>query len=266
MTLTEKFEKNIDQVNSDFQAIKSKLIECGVEVAEGTRTAEFADKVGQVYESGRKAENDAFWDAALPANIIVTAYWFAGVAWNDKTFNPPRDIIVTSVANASNSIFYNSGISDLAAILTRNDVWLDYSNAPTMGLSQFAQGAFTHIGRIKFNPNVGRYGSTFADCKNLHTIDELYFAPTTTIGSTLFNGCVNLVNLTITGTLATNGFDVSPCTKLSKESITSIIKALSDTTSGLTVTLSQTAINNAFTTDEWNALVATKKNWTISLV
>ena len=46
MTTVERFEQNIDQVNSDFQAIKSKLIECGVEVADGTKTAEYAKKVG----------------------------------------------------------------------------------------------------------------------------------------------------------------------------------------------------------------------------
>ena len=65
-------------------------------------------------------------------------------------------------------------------------------------------------------------------------------------------------------------------TKLSHASIESIINALSDTTSGLTVTLSLAAVNSAFETsegaadgsasEEWAALAATKSNWTISLV
>ena len=55
------------------------------------------------------------------------------------------------------------------------------------------------------------------------------------------------------------------CTKLSKASITSIINGLSADTSGNTVTLSKTAVNNAFTDDEWATLIATKSNWTISL-
>ena len=73
-----------------------------------------------------------------------------------------------------------------------------------------------------------------------------------------------------------NGFDVQWSTELSKESIISIINALSDTTTALTVTLSKTAVNNAFetakgnadgsTSEEWAALIATKQNWTISLV
>jgi hypothetical protein len=68
-------------------------------------------------------------------------------------------------------------------------------------------------------------------------------------------------------------------TSLSKESITSIINALSDSTSGFSVTFSKQAVDNAFgyviddyewfdgtNSAEWKALVATKPNWTINLV
>jgi hypothetical protein len=64
--------------------------------------------------------------------------------------------------------------------------------------------------------------------------------------------------------------------KLTHDSIASIINTLSATTAGQSVTFSVTAVNNAFETSsgaadgstsaEWNALVATKSNWTISLV
>ena len=61
-------------------------------------------------------------------------------------------------------------------------------------------------------------------------------------------------------------FDVyGLCTKLTKASLTSIINGLSPDVTGQTVTISQTAVNNAFTTEEWDALVATKTNWTIAL-
>lgn len=66
------------------------------------------------------------------------------------------------------------------------------------------------------------------------------------------------------------------CDVLSKASLTSIINGLSAETAELTVTLSQIAVNNAFETaegladgsasEEWLALIATKPNWTISLV
>ena len=92
----------------------------------------------------------------------------------------------------------------------------------------------------------------------------------------MFTNCFQLQNLTIEGIIGQNGFNVQWSTKLSKASITSIINALSETTSGLTVTLSKTAVNNAFetsagaadgsTSEEWTTLEGTKTNWTISLV
>jgi hypothetical protein len=68
------------------------------------------------------------------------------------------------------------------------------------------------------------------------------------------------------GTLDITGLNLKDSTKLNKASIESIISVLSTTTTGLSITLSKTAVNNAFTTDEWNALIGTRTNWTISLV
>jgi hypothetical protein len=92
-------------------------------------------------------------------------------------------------------------------------------------------------------------------------------------GSQTFNGAVFaynyvLKNLTIEGTIGQNGFSVVDCKELSKASIISIINALSTTTSGLTVTLSKTAVVNAFgseTSAEWVTLKNEKSNWTVAL-
>ena len=92
--------------------------------------------------------------------------------------------------------------------------------------------------------------------------------------SSTFSKCDELENIVIEGVIGKNGFNVSACTKLSGASIVSIIEALSDTTSGLTVTLSQTAVDNmAFpivgnkgTYNSWTDLEQSRTNWTISLV
>jgi hypothetical protein len=65
-------------------------------------------------------------------------------------------------------------------------------------------------------------------------------------------------------------------TKLSKDSIISIINALSTTTSGLSITLSKVAVNKAFETSEgandgstsaeWLNLIATRPNVSFNLV
>jgi hypothetical protein len=65
-------------------------------------------------------------------------------------------------------------------------------------------------------------------------------------------------------------------TNLSLDSLMSIIEHISSTASGKTATFSKIAVNNAFetsegladgsTSEEWLNLIATKNNWTISLV
>lgn len=43
-------QENINQVNSDFQKIKSAIIESGVSVEDGTPTSELGDKIKDIYE------------------------------------------------------------------------------------------------------------------------------------------------------------------------------------------------------------------------
>ena len=92
-----------------------------------------------------------------------------------------------------------------------------------------------------------------------------------------FNNCRSLTEIRFDGEIGQGGLDLHWSTKLSKESIESIIDALSDTTSGLSITLSMAAVDNAFydpdgedvigsTSSAWAWLLDTKPNWTISLV
>jgi hypothetical protein len=65
-------EQNIRQVNSDFQAIKAKIIEKGVDIADGTRTAEYASKIDEVYEAGKSAGGGG--DSDLPSGCRRVDY------------------------------------------------------------------------------------------------------------------------------------------------------------------------------------------------
>jgi hypothetical protein len=75
-----------------------------------------------------------------------------------------------------------------------------------------------------------------------------------------FSNCPALTTLIIEGTIGQNGFDVSSCTKLSHDSLMSIINALKSGVSGLTVTLG--SANLAKLTDAEKA-IATQKGWTL---
>ena len=91
-----------------------------------------------------------------------------------------------------------------------------------------------------------------------------------------FNYCSELTHLIFKdGSNIAANINISSATKLVKESIESIIRALWDNASGRTLTLSLTAVKKAFetssganngnTSEEWLALVASKSNWTITL-
>lgn len=103
----------------------------------------------------------------------------------------------------------------------------------------------------------------FSDCVALEDAGTIDFTKVGFANRTFLN-CTALKEIRIAGTIGLSvDFQYSP---LSKASIESIMAALSDTTTGTSVTFSNIAVNAAFTTDEWNALVATKPNWTVTLV
>lgn len=138
----------------------------------------------------------------------------------------------------------------------------------------------------------------FSYCTNLKTITGLDEMINGIVLTDLFNGCNSLTNagtinfegvsyannaffgcsalekVNIIGTIKIS-LDFKDSTLLSKESITSIVNALSQTTSGLTITFSKTAVNNAFginvddpTTypegSEYYILRNSKSNWTFN--
>ena len=257
-------EENINQLDSDIQAIKEKIVEKGIEIAEGTKTEEYAAKVSQVYNKGRQDEYDEFWDNVTNyGNREGYRLGFAG--WSNEYFRPNRKIIPKG-STSGNSTF--NACPNLKKIEAE---YFDFSQKPTGTTSQtgwyytfYKCPELEEIEDIGLTPQYGYY-ATFSSSNKLHTIAAIR-TDENTRWSTAFDWSRNIVNLNIIGTIGQNGFNIQHSTKLSKASITSIINALSPTTSGLTVTLSKTAVNNAFTTDEWDALIATKTNWTISLV
>jgi hypothetical protein len=80
--------------------------------------------------------------------------------------------------------------------------------------------------------------------------------------SNTFSGCIALENLTMGGTIGQNGFNVSESTKLTHDSLMSIINCLEAKTEGTwAVTLGTT--NLAKLTDAEKA-IATQKGWTLA--
>ena len=216
-------------------------------------------------DTGGKSHYDEFWDTTQIYGSRE-AYAYAFAHFNDALFFPKYNIVPTINATY---LFYKSNISAERFREVLEKIKIDLTQ-----LKNCSQ-AFSTLGDTKelpFDIDVSNATNTmdlFAWNVSLTTIKKIIVSETTPI-QTWFEADNSLENLAIEGTIGQNGLNLQWSTKLSKASITSIINALSATTSGLTVTLSKTAVNNAFeggsTGSEWTTLIGTRSNWTISLV
>lgn len=217
----------------------------------------------EVYAAGKKAEWSEFWDA-LQSNGNRDSYGYAFARYEDNMFYPKYDIKPT----AGNAIFTYANVINLKQRLIDCGVELDFSAATTLNSAFLRCYALTHL-PILNTTSASDIAYLIADCTELVEVDKLILkADGNQTLTGLLGYCAKLENITIEGVIGNNGINMRWSAKLSKASITSVINALSTTTTGLTVTFSQTAVNNAFggsTSAEWLALVATRSNWTIAL-
>jgi hypothetical protein len=194
---------------------------------------------------GKQAERDAFWDALQDnGNRDTYQYAFANLTlgWTDEIYNPKYPIICSSTIYAASNTFYQSSLTDIRVPVTLRNTRADYTFGNAKNLKRIPSLTLE---------NVSRYVGTFQKCEALET-------------------------LIVYGTIDIDGFNVGDCKKLSRDSIGSIVDALSTETSGLTCTLSLDAVNKAFETSEgandgstsadWIALDESKDNWAISLI
>ena len=136
------------------------------------KLTKIAENVPKVYEAGKKADYDSFWDAYQQSgNRVLYDFAFAGNGWNDNTFKPKYDIIPSwNIVN----MFYKSAITDLDALLKKCGVTLDISVNGNYG-DVFNGGAFTVLPELSFGASAWSIWGTFANCTALHTIRKLTF-------------------------------------------------------------------------------------------
>ena len=218
----------------------------------------------EAYEAGKKSEYDKSWDIHQQNGARKDySYAFGGQGWTDETFKPKYDIVPTTVQY----LFGYCLITDLKALLKLQNVTLDLSQCTI--LTYLAYGTHTLLNLPVLDVrNVKNLSYFIFSCGALRTVDKVILSDkgdqTFSTGYS-FGSLSALEEIRFEGVIG-SGLSFQGSTKLSKESIIDIINHLSNTTSGLTLILSLTAVNNAFTTAEWEALVATKSNWTISLI
>ena len=197
---------------------------------------EVAENVPKVYNAGYeqgKADNDTlsvFWDS-YQGNGTKTDYRcaFSGYLWNNTTFKPKYSLSNIKFTCAINMFQYSS--------ITTINYDLDFSNC----MGSYANFAFS-------NSSVKKVKSI-----TLPKIDN----------TSVFGNATKLTSIRINGTTEYNtSFNQSP---LDKDSVISVINSLSTTTTGKSCAFDKPTVNSTFTTEEWQALIATKPNWTITL-
>jgi hypothetical protein len=238
-------------------------------------TKGFSDAVGDVYEAGKKAEHDVFWDVCQNyGNRTDYSNAFGGQGWLPDNFKPKYDIRPTNAYMMFRAFGFADDYSykDFAKHLEDLGVVLDFSNCTNMQYA-FQLASMARLGKI----NLSKCTSTsnlFA-YSYIYEIDEIVFSDITNIDGAMFIDCGALEKVKFSGVIASNGLNLQWSKKLDKASIESVFNALSTEVSDLSITLSLYAVNKAFETQdgandggtsaEWQALRATRPNVTILL-
>ena len=278
---------NVRQANADFQAVKNKIIENGVEVSEGTPTADYASKIDEVFEAGIRAT----WEALQAGGTkqFIGQYVLGGTNFSKKTFKPIYDIIPTTAYDWSfncpmdRTVLFTEGQVNMKELEKEQGIVFDFSNC-TQFVRAFCSGLFSELNVIDISNAVSTtyafYGGYMASSGSqsalrLKRIERLIFSENTVIAANMLDYNALMEYIGFEGVIAQNGLDISSCVILDKESHIKLVNILSDTTSGLSVTVSDVAVNKAFETSagendgslsaEWTALINSKSNWTIKL-
>jgi hypothetical protein len=241
-----------------------------------TRIAENEQKV---YEAGKKAEYNDFWDE-FQQNGKRDVYYrgLNGQGWTYENLRPKYDIIPDRVgdnSSAGQAIFSNMSkfYGSLKDVFDGRGVKFDTSyirepNGMFDGASNVTEVPHIDLSSTRTNASSIFYGTSIKKITITLPDRDLNY-----------NNCFRvskLEELEITGVLRGTNISFQWSPNLKHDGIVNIINALSTTTSGLTVTFSKAAVQKAFETSagandgntsaEWLALANTKSNWTISLV
>lgn len=246
---------------------------------EAYTTKEMPNGIDAVFETGKKAQYDAFWDTfQAKGERGIYNYAFSGDAWTEDTFKPKYDLVPSQAYSMFMYHGYQRDINptpiiDLKGALERAGVTLDTSKSTDVKRIFYVSSSITRIPTISFE-SCRDTTEAFRTCTSLVSIDKIILKNdgTNTFSNT-FRDCPALTEVIFDGVIGQNGLDLHWSTNLSKESIKSIIKALSPKTEGMSITLSKVAKEAAFPGNEWDELLGgnygeeyAKSNWTFLFI
>lgn len=269
-----KLENNIHQAIKDFDGIKNSIQGKGVEVADGTPTSVYGEKVTEVYDKGynkgydkgysdgeeefwrdftnngdRKTYSCAFYEANFEGKTIPKGLLKPKASIREM-FRTYQGKTLPKGLDFSDAFSVNPYTSDYMVYMF---MWSLLEEIYDIGLQ--ATGQYKNV----------QYRGTFTQCQYLKKIEVLRTDATTQYTESPFGGCKALESLTIEGVIGQNGFNVSAC-PLNHDSLMSIINALEDKTSdtsGTTWSITIGSTNKAKLTDG-ELQIAANKGWGVN--
>lgn len=186
-------------------------------------------------EEGKTEGASAFWDVVQDKGNRKY-YQYAFAYWGATECSPKYKI-------APNNTSFANAFQGCTALKTVDWDKFDLSNCQTFNQSFNScfvlEGIDTELAPTSAAANVWAY--TFSGCNKLKRIKKIA-AQETHSWTLSFNNCSGLEDVTFDGVIG-NDIDLSPCTKLSRDSVESLFNALSLDVTGKTVSLSSSVEN-----------------------
>lgn len=246
---------------------------------------DMATEIPKVYEAGQQYTSDEFWNIITKHGTRLS-YQGAFCQWDVEYVRPiiggqPLKIQPISSGSANQTFSHNLSLKAIESkYFDFSKIQNGVSSANSFGYYYTWYNCRTlvevqdiGIGKEIYLP---AYVYTWANCYELKYIRGMKFDENTKFDNA-FTNCNALEELVINegSVIGQSGFNLKSSKKLSKASIENVFEALSTETSGLSITLSKTAVNDAFginvsdpTTfpegSEYYNLLNSRRNWTIN--
>lgn len=211
-----------------------------------------AEKIPQVYDAGKQAEYDAFWDT-LQNKGQRTNYTYAFSRWTGNYFCPKYKIVPTEEGGAKNIFHYFRAAKKLEAkYIDLSQVPRGINDAKSYSYSFCSSGELEEIEDIGLYPSYS-YEYAFAYNVYLKKIAMIRVDAETRLANA-FKNCLALEEVYFDGEIG-RSFSISDSTRLKRASIENVINHLSLSPSiatGQTLTLSKKAVDAAIDGNIWS--------------
>lgn len=214
-----------------------------------------AENEQKVFEAGKKAEYDAFWGAYQNEGRRRDYYCgFTGTGWTNETFKPKYDMKPTNAYQMFRSAHVSKDLVD------DFEVDVDFSECTNMQYV-FMFSWFSRVGVVDTRLAASLQG-LFQNNTYTKTVDKLVLKTEgTQTFLNAFSGSTALESITIEGAIG-NNIDFSACSKLTHDSLMSIINHLQTKASGsFVLTLGTTNLGKLSDAEK---AIATERGWTLA--